>query len=225
MNHQGRSRRMQIVITCTLVALTAAWPIAVYFSLEHITPRIWGVILLCLFAVRFIFQRFFHAQNTTRQSTKNATENSTDSTAQKPVPKASSAGTSIALLLCVVFASLWMIVANSTLAILCYPVLVSAAFAALFSWSLLYPPSMIERFARLQDPQLPHEAIAYTRTVTWVWLGFFIANGSISASIAAWGTMEQWTLYNGMISYCLMGILFSIEWLIRQRIIKQGAMQ
>jgi uncharacterized membrane protein len=49
-------------------------------------------------------------------------------------------------------------------------------------------------------------------------VGFFAFNGSMSAALTLWAPLSWWTLYNGMISYVLLGILFGGEWLVRQRL-------
>lgn len=110
------------------------------------------------------------------------------------------------------------LISNGALPLLLYPVMVNAALALLFGYSLLQPPTVIERLARLQEPQLPPYAVAYTRRVTWVWLGFFLVNGSIAAWTAVRGSQELWTLYNGVIAYGLIGVLFAGEWLVRQHV-------
>jgi uncharacterized membrane protein len=53
------------------------------------------------------------------------------------------------------------------------------------------------------------------RKVTVVWLGFFLTNAAISAATAIGGSLETWTLYNGFISYVIMGVLFVSEWILR----------
>jgi uncharacterized membrane protein len=96
-----------------------------------------------------------------------------------------------------------------------YPVLVSGLLACVFSLTLHTPPPMIERLARLRTPDLDAYAIGYTRRLTEVWVGFFILNGGISAWTAFAGTLDQWMLYNGLISYILIGVLFVGEWPVR----------
>ena len=88
---------------------------------------------------------------------------------------------------------------------------------AIFSWSLLSPPSLIERLARIQHPDLPPEGIIYTRRVTQVWCGFFIVNGGIALATALWSSFEVWSLYNGLIAYLLMGILLGGEYIVRMK--------
>ena len=107
--------------------------------------------------------------------------------------------------------------ANALLPLKLYPVLVNLALLAAFGWSLAAPPSMVERMARLSEPDLPPEAVAYTRAVTRVWCGFFIVNGSIALATALWASQAAWSLYNGVIAYLLMGALFAGEYLVRIR--------
>ncbi len=99
-----------------------------------------------------------------------------------------------------------------------YPVLVSAALLCVFLLSLAYPPTVIERLARLHEPDLPASGVAYTRRVTQVWCGFFVLNGSVSLFTALFASDAVWALYNGAISYVMMGILFVGEWLFRKRV-------
>jgi len=96
-----------------------------------------------------------------------------------------------------------------------YPVLVNGAFLTVFVYSLIVPPSTIEQLARLQDPNLPSAAIAYTRRVTQVWSVFFALNGAIALYTALFSSMAQWSFYNGFLAYLLMGVLFAGEYCTR----------
>ena len=104
---------------------------------------------------------------------------------------------------------------NALLPLKLYPVLVSAGMLALFGYSLLHPPTIIERMARLREPDLPPFAVIYTRRVTQVWCVFFALNGSIALITALWMSAAAWSLWTGVISYLLMGILFCGEYLVR----------
>jgi uncharacterized membrane protein len=33
-----------------------------------------------------------------------------------------------------------------------------------------------------------------------------------------WASERVWALYNGLIAYLLIGTLFAVEWLVRQRV-------
>lgn len=108
-----------------------------------------------------------------------------------------------------------LLLGQSENAMLYYPVWVNVGMLLVFAVSLWFPPTVIERFARLMEGELDAHAIAYTRKVTQVWCGFFIINGSIAAATAWWGNWDIWVLYNGGIAYGLMGLLMLIEWRVR----------
>lgn len=112
-------------------------------------------------------------------------------------------------------AVLW---SNQSLPLKLYPVLVNAAMLGVFGWSLAHPPTVIERLARLTEPDLPPAGVAYTRRVTQVWCGFFVLNGAIALYTALWASPAVWSLYNGLIAYGLMGLLFAGEYLVRLRV-------
>jgi len=121
--------------------------------------------------------------------------------------------TTIALVFCAVLA-----VSDSHRLLRWYPVLVNAFLLALFASSLKYGPPVIERIARLREPELPPAAVVYTRRVTQVWSLFFVVNGLIAAGLTLWAPLSWWTLYNGLIAYLAMGVLFAAEWLTRQHV-------
>jgi len=118
-----------------------------------------------------------------------------------------------ALSFCLVLA-----LADSSALLLGYPVLINLALLGLFAGSLCSGMPIIERLARLQEPDLPPAAVRYTRKVTWLWVGFFTVNASIATGLALWAPLAWWTLYTGLIAYLLMGLLFAGEWLVRQRV-------
>ncbi len=97
-----------------------------------------------------------------------------------------------------------------------YPAAMNSGFLLIFAVSLVRPPSMVERFARLREPQLPPRAIPYTRRVTQWWCVFFVVNGAVALYTAIWASRELWALYNGFIAYLLMAALFGGEWLYRR---------
>ncbi|WP_148301868.1 hypothetical protein [Sneathiella glossodoripedis] len=97
-----------------------------------------------------------------------------------------------------------------------YPVAISYTFAAVFLWSVLFPPTIVEMIARLKEPDLGQSGILYTRNVTILWIVFFLFNGSVAYWTVCFGSLEQWTLYNGLISYCFIGLLFSMEMIVRR---------
>lgn len=97
---------------------------------------------------------------------------------------------------------------------LVWPVLVNLTFLWTFATSLRGTP-IVERFARLQDPDLTPDKIAYCRGVTKVWCGFFVFNAAVIGGLALVPDLRWWTIYSGAISYVLLGLLFAAELVVR----------
>jgi len=95
------------------------------------------------------------------------------------------------------------------------PSLISLTLLALFAHSLQHPPSLIEKFARRENPNLPKPAVIYCTWVTKIWCGFFIINASIAAYYAFFEDLKKWALYTGFYSYFLIAILFALEFGVR----------
>lgn len=182
----------QFAVILALVA-TVLYPIWVYFGLAYFSPRTLAVLLLATLLLRF----FLGASR------------------RKPSDAKSPFG---ALLLAMALFALMVAVVDQQQLLMWYPVFVSALFLMVFAFSLAFPPTLIERIARLTDPDLPHRAIKYTYKVTAVWCLFFAGNAMVAAYTVLCGSLELWTLYNGLISYLLMGALFAVEWVIRKRV-------
>lgn len=114
-------------------------------------------------------------------------------------------------------------VSNDALPLKLYPVLVNAALLAVFAASLRHPPSVVERIARVRHGELPPQGVAYTARVTRVWCGFFVLNGAVALGTALWADDRTWALYNGLLAYVAMGLLFAGEWCVRRRVLREPA--
>jgi uncharacterized membrane protein len=96
-----------------------------------------------------------------------------------------------------------------------YPVLVSLAGLSLCVFTLLNPPSAIERLMDTLGAKVEPYAINYVRTLTGVWAVFFAANASVATYTALAAPIGFWALYNGVISYVLIGLLIVLEYPVR----------
>lgn len=112
---------------------------------------------------------------------------------------------------------------NSIVSLQYYPVLVNLVLLAVFLFSLFRPPTIIERIARIKTPDLSDAGIRYTRKVTIAWCGFFVLNGAMAGYSIGIADFEFWALYNGVIAYSLMGLLFAGEYIIRQVALRRDA--
>ena len=128
-------------------------------------------------------------------------------------PMLSSALFLLAGILCFVF--------NKKIFLKLYSVVISATMLFVFGLSLVFKPNIIFRFACLGDKSVKGSSFEsqvndYCRKVTVVWCVFFILNGSVSAFTALHDFGNDvlndkiWSVYNGGISYVLMGLLFAV---------------
>lgn len=111
-------------------------------------------------------------------------------------------------------ASLAIVLTNSERIMRLYPSLVNLGLLVAFGVTLVKGPSMIEKFARLTDPDPSAHVMRYTRRITQLWCIFFVVNGVFSVYTALCWPAKAWSLYNGAIVYGLIGALLvgEIAW-------------
>lgn len=110
-----------------------------------------------------------------------------------------------------------------------YSVVISATMLFVFGSSLVFGPNIIFRFACLSDKSIKGSSyekniLKYCKNVTIIWCIFFILNGSASVVTALYDFGNEglndriWSVYNGGISYVLMGLLFAVEYAVRKMV-------
>jgi uncharacterized membrane protein len=119
-----------------------------------------------------------------------------------------------ALLLAAIVASL-MVIDDTGIVLKLYPTFINLSLLIVCTYTLIYPPSMIERLIRASGMKPSIKAPTYTRIVTMIWCGFFVLNGLASALTAFSGSLSIWALYNGAIAYALAGTLIVGEMIFR----------
>ena len=115
---------------------------------------------------------------------------------------------------------------NQTVFLKLYSVVISATMLVVFGSTLFFPPTIIFRFATLADKSIvgsPSQqgVERYCRKVCIAWCVFFVCNGAVAAYTALCCSDRVWSVYNGGISYILMGLLFAIEFCIRRKVQKK----
>ena len=107
---------------------------------------------------------------------------------------------------------------GSFLAVKLYPLIVTGSFLSFFAMSL-FPgrTPVIEKIASYTVKAEDRDDFFrnYCRKVTVAWCVFFVMNGLVSLATALFCSDETWTLYNGVISYVLIGMMFTAEYIIR----------
>jgi uncharacterized membrane protein len=171
------------------VALGIAYPVLIFASLTWLEPRQVGLVVLVLALVRLAMVRMSTAVAVAKA-------------AWIPVAAVALVATGTAIL-------------NDPIGLLLAPTLVNVALLGTFGLSLWSDQSMVERFARSQVAELPDDEVAYCRSVTKVWCVFFVANGSTALYLALASDVETWVLFTGLVSYLLIGMLFTVEYIYR----------
>ena len=176
-------------------AVLALYPLVMYFGQSRLGAAWMGLILILICGLRLAVLRF-------------------GSNARL----ASSFGTPQLLVIGgVIVLAVVSMLRGSHDAMLYYPVLMNAGLLLLFGSSLAFPPTIVERIARLRHPDLPDEALPYLRRVTMAWCVFFVGNGAVALYTATLTSFETWALYTGLIAYLLIGAMFAGELLTRMR--------
>ncbi len=113
-----------------------------------------------------------------------------------------------------------------------YSVVINLTLLVVFGSTLFLQPNIIFRFATLADKSIigssyENQVKLYCKKVTIVWCCFFILNGAV-ATITTFAdkifgfspemARKIWAMYNGGISYVLMGTLFVVEFIVRKRV-------
>ena len=103
-----------------------------------------------------------------------------------------------------------------------YPVMVNTVLLVVFASSLSGSQTIVEKIARLRDSRFSDREIPYAQKVTIACVIFFAVNGSIAFATVFIEDKFYWSIYNGAISYVLMGLMFAGEFYCRKRYIKNA---
>ena len=181
---------MRVALHVLNAVLTVVYPLAVWWSLTHLSARMTGLVVLALL-VPLMALRLWR----------------TERTHMWPV---------LRLPLAVMTLILIGVASNNAVYIKAMPVLISGALLVAFGASLRGDMPMVERFARLQDPELTPDKQAHCRRVTVVWCVFFVLNGAAAALLALFAPVSWWATYTGGLAYAFMGTLFVGEYIVRK---------
>ena len=129
----------------------------------------------------------------------------------------------LAALVAYVLAAVWIHnplrwLAPPTEWVLCVPpIVINLALAWVFGRTLLRGRvPLISRFALMEQETLSPEVAAYTRLLTWLWTGLFVAAAGVSFILALSGHHDAWSLFTNLINYLLVGALFLGEFAYRR---------
>ena len=113
------------------------------------------------------------------------------------------------LIICLFHFTHWVVV-------MYYPVVVNFLLFLMFFTSLFQKETVIQKIARAMEPDIKPKALEYTRKLTYVWAVFTFLNWLVSVA-TVFMSEAVWALYNGFISYLLIGMFFAVEYIVRIR--------
>ncbi|HJM83169.1 MAG TPA: hypothetical protein QF720_06210 [Nitrospinota bacterium] len=97
------------------------------------------------------------------------------------------------------------------------PAFINLVLFVIFSYSIIFPPSVIETIASaMHEKKFNQHQIDYAIKVTKVWSVFFLLDMLAIVYIAFYRTMFDWAVFTGGINYIMLGILFFGEILYRK---------
>ncbi len=181
---------MKRILAICLAAVLLIYPVVIYYGLHYLNPFWLSLTLLALLGLRFLVMR--------------------QKLSQFPWLLPLTLG-GIAVILLTLFT-------DNTLGFKLYPFMMNLIMFCVFIYSYVKPPTVIEVFARLTEPNLSKAGVSYVTKVTLIWCFFFLINGSISLYTAFFTHLETWMLYNGLVSYILMGLLMAGEFIVRLKV-------
>jgi uncharacterized membrane protein len=81
---------------------------------------------------------------------------------------------------------------------------------------------MCTRFAMAaHGDQISSAVRVYSRQVTWVWTGFFLAISALSTLLFLFASIQAWSVFANFLSMPLVGVLFVVEYLVRLRVLPE----
>jgi len=103
---------------------------------------------------------------------------------------------------------------QSEVMLLYYPAVVNFTLFGIFLNSLRLGDPLLLRIIHARGLPVSEHGHRYLYVLTAIWSVFFVVNGLISIWTSTL-SLEAWTLYNGFLSYCAIGVLFGVEYVFR----------
>jgi len=129
------------------------------------------------------------------------------------------------LILCVI-GVLSLCLDDSPIFIKLYPALTALAYLIIMTTSFFFPPPLayyfIDIFDKTIKTKIPKEIFDnYCFKASIVWCIFFVIDGTIAVTTAFYCSELVWGIYNGGITYCIMGLIFVGEFIVLKSIEKK----
>lgn len=97
------------------------------------------------------------------------------------------------------------------------PIIIQLSLMLFFGKTLLKGkgPSLVERFAQLEFPNVPPVLSRYCRHLTMLWTGFFAFNIMACILLALLAPVEWWAIYTGVLIFLFTAVIMLTEYIWR----------
>jgi uncharacterized membrane protein len=100
-----------------------------------------------------------------------------------------------------------------------YPALADLVYLTILTTSLFIPPPLVHYFINTLDKKLidnlnPAYYKRFCRNTTIIWCVFFVLDAVASVFTVFWTSKLAWGIYNGGVTYVLMGLIFAGEYIV-----------
>jgi uncharacterized membrane protein len=172
------------IIRAVFLACIVAYPLIVFFGLQHLPPGVFAIALMILLGMRYGVLL----------------------PSERPVY--------LPVLFIYLAYAVTAALSQSATMLLYYPAIVNLTMSGVFLFSLRQGEPLLLRIVRARGIVIGGHGPVYLYRLTGIWAAFFIVN----ALVSIWTTtqsIEVWTLYNGFLSYFLVGALIGLEVIFR----------
>jgi uncharacterized membrane protein len=122
------------------------------------------------------------------------------------------------------------LITKSSLTLKIYPALADLIYFVIMGTSIFIPPPVVFYFINMFDKTIkdhvdPGFFERYCRNTAIIWCVFFVFDGIVSLVTVFWVSDHAdliWGIYNGGITYALMGLIFVGEYFILKMIEKKS---
>ena len=133
------------------------------------------------------------------------------------------------LILCVIGA-VSLCLDDSPIVIKMYPALADIAYLTIMATSFFFPPPLafyfIDIFDKSIKTKIPKEVFdRYCTKASVVWCVYFIVDAIIAVITVYYSSELFWGIYNGGITYVIMGMIFAGEFIILKVIVKKSCLE
>jgi len=106
-----------------------------------------------------------------------------------------------------------------------YPALADLAYLTIMITSFFFPPPLAYYFIDIFDKsiktKIPEKMFgSYCYKASFAWCVYFVIDGIVAVITAFYSSNFVWAVYNGGVTYCIMGLIFAGEFVILKMIVK-----